>query len=239
MLKFFSNIRIIPLTIIAALVFLPVKLNSIWTGVDIFINGVGMAKAEAQQARSSGEEAKSKDEAKEDKSEVREDEDAEEGDEEDDEAAAKRMMAEDPTLLTQEEIDLLQQLSDRRKVLEEREAEMNEREGLLAAAEARINKKVDELRGLRGTIEGLLQKHNQQQEKKMISLVKIYENMKPKDAARIFGELDMDTLLMVAERMKERKLAAVMAKMNPAKAKEMTVELAKLRDMPVPGSEGG
>ena len=232
MLKFFANIRIIPLTIVAALVFLPVKLNSIWTGVDIFINGVGMAKAEAQQATEKDKADKPAEEAAE--------EDADEaGEEEDDEAAAKRAMADDPTLLTQEEIDLLQQLSDRRKVLEEREAEMNEREGLLAAAEARINKKVDELRGLRGTIEGLLQKHDQQQAKKMNSLVKIYENMKPKDAARIFGELDMDTLLMVAERMKERKLAAVMAKMNPSKAKEMTVELAKLRDMPVPGSEDG
>jgi len=241
MLKFFTSVRIIPLTIVAALVFLPVKLNSIWTDFDLFINGVGLAKAEAQQARSSGDEAKAgDDEVKIDKdAEEAVDEDEEDIEEEDDEAAAQRMLADDPTLLTQEEIDLLQQLSDRRKVLEEREAEVNEREGLLAAAEARINKKVDELRGLRGTIESLLQKHDKQQEKQMNSLVKIYENMKPKDAARIFGELDMVTLLMVAERMKERKLAAVMAKMNPAKAKEMTVELARLREMPLPGSEGG
>ena len=63
--------------------------------------------------------------------------------------------------------------------------------------------------------------------------------MKPKDAARIFGELDMDTLLMVAERMKERKLAPIMAKMDPTKATEITVELSRLRQMPAVGDEGG
>ena len=51
--------------------------------------------------------------------------------------------------------------------------------------------------------------------------------------------MDMDTLLMVAERMEERKLAPVMAKMNPEKAKEMTVELARLRNMPIPGENDG
>ena len=73
----------------------------------------------------------------------------------------------------------------------------------------------------------------------MKSLVKIYENMKPKDAARIFEELDMDTLLSVAERMGERKLAPVMAKMNPIKAREVTVELSKLRDIPKSGENIG
>ena len=56
--------------------------------------------------------------------------------------------------------------------------------------------------------------------------------MKPKDAAKIFEELEMTTLLEVAERMKERKLAPVMAKMNPERAREITVELRDLRELP-------
>jgi flagellar motility protein MotE (MotC chaperone) len=55
--------------------------------------------------------------------------------------------------------------------------------------------------------------------------------MKPKDAARIFEKLDMETLLLVAERMKERKLAPIMAKMDPTKAKDITEELAQLRQV--------
>ncbi|MDH5189301.1 MAG: hypothetical protein OEW37_10145, partial [Rhodospirillaceae bacterium] len=78
-----------------------------------------------------------------------------------------------------------------------------------------------------------------QQDAQLASLVKIYENMKPKDAARIFEEMEMDTLLMVTERMKERSLAPIMAKMDPIKAKEMTVELAKMRKLPRPGDVAG
>ena len=62
------------------------------------------------------------------------------------------------------------------------------------------------------------------------SLVKIYENMKPKDAARIFGELDMAILLPVTERMKERKLAAILAKMNTTNAMALTIQLAQRRN---------
>ena len=64
--------------------------------------------------------------------------------------------------------------------------------------------------------------------------MKIYEAMKPKEAARIVEKLDMPVLLDVVERMKERKASAVLAKMDPAKAKSVTLELAQRRDLPVP-----
>ncbi len=86
------------------------------------------------------------------------------------------------------------------------------------------------MKDLQATLGRLMKANDEQQQTKLRSLVKIYENMKPKDAARIFEELDMDTLLPVAERMSERKLAPVMAEMNLAKAKDITQELAKLRE---------
>ena len=142
----------------------------------------------------------------------------------------------DPTLFSQSEIDLLQELSDRREQIEKMSKQISLREGLLKAAEQRIGKRVSELRQLQKTINDLIKTHDDQQETKMASLVKIYEAMKPKDAARIFEQLDLDTLLIVAERMKERKLAPVMAQMNPEKAKDVTVELSKLRELPLPGT---
>jgi flagellar motility protein MotE (MotC chaperone) len=147
---------------------------------------------------------------------------------------AATLLSKDPTLLTQAEIDLLQQLADRREQIEARARELDLREGLLKAAETRISRKIQDMKALQVTINGLIKKHDTQQDAKINSLVKIYENMKPKDAARIFEELELDTLLMVAERMKERKLSAVMAKMNPVKAREVTIELARLRKLPKP-----
>ena len=153
------------------------------------------------------------------------------------EAVAARVFASDPTLLTQAEIDLLQKLAARREVLDARERELESRLGFLRAAETRIDKKVEELKGLQATITRLLKAYDDQQKAKVDSLVKIYETMKPKEAARIFEQLDMDTLLLVAERMGERKLAPIMSKMNPDKAREVTVELARARELPAaPGS---
>ena len=150
-----------------------------------------------------------------------------------------KLVTEDPTLLTQAEVDLLQHLAERRRVIESREQELQIRTGLLTAAEARIDKKIEELKVLRETINSLIKTFDAQQDAKLLSLVKIYENMKPKEAAKIFEDMEMDILLEVAERMKERKLSPIMAKMNPEKAREMTVELARLRQLPRGGGQVG
>ena len=66
----------------------------------------------------------------------------------------------------------------------------------------------------------------------MQRLVKIYEAMKPKDAARIFDQLDMNILLQVVERMAERRVAPILADMSPKRANELTAEIASRRQMP-------
>ena len=139
----------------------------------------------------------------------------------------------DPFDMSDEEIELLQRLSDRRQEIEQREREIQQRAALLEAAEKRVEQKIDELSDLQATIQNLLVSHDEQEEAQMRSLVKIYENMKPKEAARIFEQLDMVVLLEVIDRMKERKAAPILAKMNPAKAKAVTLELAQRRELPI------
>ena len=140
----------------------------------------------------------------------------------------------DPFSLTDTEIELLQALAKRRETIDLREREVESREALLAAAETRIEEKIASLETLQARIEALLVQYDEQEERQITSLVKIYEAMKPKEAARIFEKLDMPVLLDVVERMKERKASAVLAKMDPAKAKSVTLELAQRRDLPVP-----
>ena len=150
----------------------------------------------------------------------------------DDPDAVSRLVTNDPALLTQAEIDLLQRLAERREMLEAQGKELLMREGLLQAAEERIDKKIAELQNFQDTIEKLVNAYDADQVTKIQGLVKIYENMKPKNAARIFEELDMGTLLMVTERMGARRLAPIMAKMDPVRATEITVELSRLRNLP-------
>ncbi|HEX4889092.1 MAG TPA: hypothetical protein VFW37_01810, partial [Alphaproteobacteria bacterium] len=66
----------------------------------------------------------------------------------------------------------------------------------------------------------------------LTKLVKVYEDMKPKSAAAIFDQLDMDVLLAVAKRMDEAKMAQVLSKMTPDAAKRLTLEMAKQRKLP-------
>ena len=143
--------------------------------------------------------------------------------------AAGSGSADDPMLMSQSEIDLLQQLAQRRNELETWSADLSTREQLLKAAELRIETKLAELKDIQQKINGSLKQHDEEQEAKLKSLVKIYETMKPKEAARIFAELDMPILLDVVERMKEAKASPVIAAMDPEKAKKLTTEMATRR----------
>lgn len=245
MMEFLAKIRFLPVTIFAATLMLTVKVNDIWKGVDGILNSaVTVAGAEAQQRTGAedvgaegGPDEDVEPETAEDALEDEEDEDF--GIDPEEEKVAKSLTTQDPTLLTQAEIDLLQQLAERREALDARQRELDIRTGMLDAAEARIENKIAELKRFQTTIEQLIKTYDDQQATKLKGLVKVYENMKPKDAARIFQELDMDTLLTVAAEMKERKLADVLAKMDGQKASEVTYELMRLRELPEAMPEGG
>lgn len=143
----------------------------------------------------------------------------------------------DPTMFTQEEIDLLQNLSARRAELDKRAQQLDERESILAAAEKRIDTKVGEMKKLQAAIEQLVKKKDKEEQDRYKKLITVYEKMKPKDAARIWNDLDMSILLEVAQGMREASTAAILAQMSPDRARALTTELAHkqdLNDLPTP-----
>jgi flagellar motility protein MotE (MotC chaperone) len=148
-------------------------------------------------------------------------------------AAPDSQTAIDPFSYTDEEVDVLQQLSKRRAELDAKARQLDERETLVTAAEQRMDQKMAELKAMQSTLQDLLKQRSAAEETQLQSLVKIYENMKPKAAAGVFEELDMDILLDVVARMKERKVAPILALMTPTKAKEVTFELAQRQQLPV------
>lgn len=135
----------------------------------------------------------------------------------------------DVTNLSGSEIEVLQQLAARRASIEQRSSELDRREAVLKAAEERIDAKIQELKKLQGSIQQAIGQYDDQETKRIENLVKVYETMKPQEAARIFEQLDMATLIGLVERMSTRKLAPVLAQMNPVRAKMVTDELAKRR----------
>lgn len=211
------RLRLLPVLVLTASLALTVRVGDIWRGVD------GKARAQTvEKAAKPAIPAESKpsmsNEATAEPAPMQ--------------TARVEDLPSDPLLMTDEEIDLLRALADRRKTLDARALDLNDRETLLQAAQQRIEEKVVSLEALKASIEALLQQQELESETQYDSLVKIYESMKPKDAARIFEELEMAVLIPVVERMKERKTAPILAKMNPVKAKAITVELAKQRNTP-------
>lgn len=130
------------------------------------------------------------------------------------------------------EMDILKQLSARREALDRRAQDVDKREAILKIYEQRIEQKTRELAALRQQIQTLLGQANETQAAQLDNLVKIYETMKPDDAAKIFDTLDMPILLGVIQRMKPKSTAPIMAKMSSERAKEVTVSLLKQDKLP-------
>lgn len=133
---------------------------------------------------------------------------------------------------TRKEIEYLQKLAERRQELDRRSRELDDREKLLTAVELRIVERTNSLKKIKETIEAALAKHAKREKAQMDSLVKIYSAMKPKEAAQIFNNLDEEVLIAIVENMKEKKMGAILAKMNLNKAKKLTVSLATRDKLP-------
>lgn len=130
------------------------------------------------------------------------------------------------------EIEVLESLAERREQLEERARQLDQRALLLQATERKIEEKMAEMNALRDELKDLLDEQQDLQEDRLKRLVKIYETMKPKDAASIFNELNFNVLLNVLDRMSERKSAPILAAMDPDRARLVSTRLAEQRALP-------
>jgi flagellar motility protein MotE (MotC chaperone) len=124
---------------------------------------------------------------------------------------------------------LLLELRQRREELDARDAALAARESVLAAAGEKLSTRVTELQGLQKKLESLDAARREREDTSWKGLVKVYEAMKPRDAATIFNDLETPVLLQVVDRMKEAKAAPVLAAMQPDKARDLTAKLAQMR----------
>jgi flagellar motility protein MotE (MotC chaperone) len=122
---------------------------------------------------------------------------------------------------------VLESLQDRRRELEKRARELDMRESLLKAAEKRLDAKLEELKGMEAKVDGAASARDKAEAQQFKGIVSMYENMKPKDAARIFDRLDLNILVDVSSQMNPRKMSEVLAQMSPDAAERLTVEIAR------------
>ena len=128
--------------------------------------------------------------------------------------------------LSPAELQVLQNLGARRGQLDQREADLSTQLALLAAAEAKLDAKAKVLIGLKNDVQALLAQANGREAAEVDRLVKVFEGMKPKDAAARMAILEDGVRLPIAAKMKERSLSAIIGQMPVNDAKKLTESLA-------------
>jgi flagellar motility protein MotE (MotC chaperone) len=124
---------------------------------------------------------------------------------------------------------ILETLRARRVELEAREAQLAGREMLVTAMERRVAARLEELTALQSRLEAEARGRDERTEQGWRQMVRLYEGMRPRDAAGIFDELEMPVLVQVVDRMREAKAAPILAAMRQDRARTLTTELARHR----------
>jgi flagellar motility protein MotE (MotC chaperone) len=124
------------------------------------------------------------------------------------------------------ERSILERLQARRQELDKRGRELDIREGLIAEAEKRVDSKLAEIKQGEAQLATATQKKDEAEAARFKGLVTMYENMKPRDAAKIFDRLEVNVLLQVASQINPRNMSEILAQMSPERAERLTVELA-------------
>jgi flagellar motility protein MotE (MotC chaperone) len=232
------KVRLLPVAMFVAALILSVKVGDIWTGLTLHSGSttatleqsIRVAPAFAQEVEGKAAEAPALGAAEGDDAEILQDTEIPEG--------MKALELEtdedvdDVTDFSPGEIRLLHDLARRRREIDSKARRLDQRAALLEAAEQKLIAKQGLLDDIRREVADMLAQYTQEQDKEAEKLRAIYGNMKPKSAARIFNEMDMDTLLKVLGGMTPRKVAPIVAAMTPEKARLLTREMAISRETP-------
>ena len=100
------------------------------------------------------------------------------------------------------------------------------RENLLKAAEKRVEAKVAELKEAATRVNTAISNRDQAEIQRFKGIVSMYENMKAKDAAKVFDRLNMRVLLEVVNAMNPRRMADILGQMTPDVVERLTIEIA-------------
>jgi flagellar motility protein MotE (MotC chaperone) len=127
---------------------------------------------------------------------------------------------------------LLRALEERGRQLDAWASDLAGRARMLEVIEARVGEQLQAMQAEREALETTLARVDQEGEAGIARLVEIYENMKPKEAARIFAAMPAEVAAGFVRRMAEKKAALVMGHLDARHAYAITLKLANTRVPP-------
>lgn len=130
------------------------------------------------------------------------------------------------------EVSHLQKLAQRKRQLDDREAELARVEDEIGKQKVEIEKRMRELEEMRSKISAILEDRVKIDEQKVDSLMQMYSNMKPPQAAKIFETMDEDLAVEIMGRMKKKNAAEILNLLKPEKAQVISEKYAGYRRKP-------
>ena len=128
--------------------------------------------------------------------------------------------------------ELLQSMRQERDLIARQKAAMADRAAKLALARQGVDAETRRLKDLKTELEGLLKKATEAHDADLDRLVKLYQTMKPQDAAAILNTSDLEVTVMVLSTMNERSAAPIMAKMTPARVQAVSKIILERSKLP-------
>jgi flagellar motility protein MotE (MotC chaperone) len=97
---------------------------------------------------------------------------------------------------------------------------------MVKANEKKVEARLGEVKEIEARISAAVNRKDEAEAARFKSLVVMYENMKAKDAAKIFDRLEMRVLIEVASQINPRRMSDILAQMTPEAAERLTIEIA-------------
>ncbi|MEL6312487.1 MAG: hypothetical protein AAFQ60_00370 [Pseudomonadota bacterium] len=119
-----------------------------------------------------------------------------------------------------------------RELLVQQSDALLQQEARLQIGEEKLAADAQQLRDLKTALEALLAKVEEQQSADLDRLVNLYRNMKPKDAAEIINEMDIEISVLVLGSMPERDAAPILAGIDTARARAISKILVERSKLP-------
>ncbi|MCE3011398.1 MAG: hypothetical protein LW875_12390 [Proteobacteria bacterium] len=127
---------------------------------------------------------------------------------------------------TQEEINHFGKLNERKRELDAREEELNRMETEITAQKVELEKRLADLETTRQNISKILEERVEADAQKVDTLVQMYSNMKPAQAAKVFETMDEDLAVEILGKMKKKNAAEIMNLIKPEKAQVFSEKYA-------------
>lgn len=136
---------------------------------------------------------------------------------------AQNLVGKEPSA---EDMNHFRRLNERKRELDAREEELSRLEAEILAQKKVLEKRLENLEQTRRGISNVLEDRIKVDEQKVETLVQMYSNMKPQQAASVFEKMDEDLAVEILGRMKKKNAAEIMNLLKSEKAQVFSEKYA-------------